>query len=1025
MPFRNTDNRKNELNSSANKLFTNPQNANVTLKSTQMDDIENVYHYNKDTKTTFNYEQQQQFFNKSRLSTFNDTQQSSEGIENHGNNKHQNIKRTQQNEHELQNDKSQQQYLSPSFAATQERVSMNLKQQVSQKQQNNSVYDSRLNKSTTIPIQSQNYNQQNQQQLQTLNESSTHNIRQNMNADSQNSTLNKQQNGKQLQDKIQNLKSALSNIQSNISIFKSRHSNQGASLSPKSEFLQTQISEKENNIGSFNERRIRQSFENKAQIDRKLIDNNQSYQRNFQARSTTQIGSSNLNISTEKPESINISAFIPKSYSKVEKQYSKDINDRLDISHQQTRGSYDNIDHQQMRQAAHLRNKNSKSQETLRRYTEQSFIHQDIDQNKSTDIQSVNYQNFQNFREKLSLIKVGDSIEHTNRNGLRSHQITPIPSQPLTRTQYNGTMVINFNDSISPNTQNPSPIHNTIQNDQCSQSSYLFSNNYLMKNNNNMSTIQDQFYQERERREKRFDKITNDLPRQSFQKQTSSLSRLQAQDQSVEQNQFQKQLEQQIQSLETQNLVLENQLRESGLRLEKSLRNEGVQSAEINQLNKKATELQRENSDQQTINNDLIQRLQQKDSDFQQLQQFGKSIEAKMQRKDIYIIGLEKQIAQLNEELDKYRYGNFQKINQNNTSQLQTIDRQKLLDQEKIAQSIKEEMWQMKSLLRDKDKQIKDYQYRVNELSQQRQELTMKMSTPGFGHQGSYDSRGKMKNRNKSADLIEGASMESQTYNQSMIIQQQMRNTQYSQFGELDQSQIQQKTFDKDQQIQVSQILKMLGCSTLQELSQFHKLAVKERKFCKKIQKLVKDVEGKKPEHLKECWRWIRGLLHDFINLKKSIADQQRLITKMEQLVILLSTNTQQVNSNSSQPISHFTEQLNDQLTPSDFNTREKINLLLQQNSPLLQKIQIKSLNHSSEIRQSDKALPKKQNQNQYGIQKTYNNNQNNSNKNTIQIVEELNYAKQKEYGIEENKSFRSLQQIEQLIDNKLKSFYM
>eukprot|EP00347_Sterkiella_histriomuscorum_P020697 403336824 len=989
MPFRNIDNRKNELNSSANKLFTNPQNANGTLKSTQMDDIENVYHYSKDTKTTFNYEQQQQFFNKSRLSTFNDTQQSSEGIEHHGNNKYQ--KKIQQNEHELKNDKSQQQYLSPSFAATQERVSMNIKQQVSQQQQINSVYDSRLNKSTTtIPIKSQPYHQQNQQQLQTLNESSTHNIRQNMNADSQNSTLNKQQNGKQLQDKIQNLKSALSNIQSNISIFKSRHSNQGASLSPKSEFLQTQISEKENNIGSFNEKRI----------------------------------SSNLNISTEKPESTNISAFIPKSYSKVEKQYSKDINDRLDISHQQTRGSYDNIDHQQMRQAAHLRNKNSKSQETLRRYTEQSFIHQDIDQNKSTDIQSVNYQNFQNFREKLSLIKVGDSIEHTNRNGLRSHQITPIPSQPLTRTQYNGTMVINFNDSISPNTQNPSPIHNTIQNDQCSQSSYLFSNNYLMKNNNNMSTIQDQFYQERERREKRFDKITNDLPRQSFQKQSSSQSRVQAQDQSVEQNQFQKQLEQQIQSLETQNLVLENQLRESGLRLEKSLRNEGVQSAEINQLNKKATELQRENSDLQTINNDLIQRLQQKDSDFQQLQQFGKSIESKMQRKDIYIIGLEKQIAQLNEELDKYRYGNFQKINQNNTSQLQTIDRQKLLDQEKIAQSIKEEMWQMKSLLRDKDKQIKDYQYRVNELSQQRQELTMKMSTPGFGHQGSYDSRGKMKNRNKSADLIEGASMESQTYNQSMIIQQQMRNTQYSQFGELDQSQIQQKTFDKDQQIQVSQILKMLGCSTLQELSQFHKLAVKERKFCKKIQKLVKDVEGKKPEHLKECWRWIRGLLHDFINLKKSIADQQRLITKMEQLVILLSTNTQQVNSNSSQPISHFTEQLNDQLTPSDFNTREKINLLLQQNSPLLQKIQIQSLNHSSEIRQSDKALPKKQNQNQYGIQKTYNN-QNNSNKNTIQIVEELNYANQKEYGIEENKSFRSLQQIEQLIDNKLKSFYM
>ena len=51
------------------------------------------------------------------------------------------------------------------------------------------------------------------------------------------------------------------------------------------------------------------------------------------------------------------------------------------------------------------------------------------------------------------------------------------------------------------------------------------------------------------------------------------------------------------------------------------------------------------------------------------------------------------------------------------------------------------------------------------------------------------------------------------------------------------------------------------------------------------MMKLVKDVEGKKPEHLKDCWRWIRGLLQDFINLKKSNTDQMRIINKMELLL--------------------------------------------------------------------------------------------------------------------------------------------
>lgn len=35
------------------------------------------------------------------------------------------------------------------------------------------------------------------------------------------------------------------------------------------------------------------------------------------------------------------------------------------------------------------------------------------------------------------------------------------------------------------------------------------------------------------------------------------------------------------------------------------------------------------------------------------------------------------------------------------------------------------------------------------------------------------------------------------------------------------------------------------------------------------MKKLVLEVEGKKPEGLKSCWIWVKGLLKDFINLKK------------------------------------------------------------------------------------------------------------------------------------------------------------
>jgi len=66
----------------------------------------------------------------------------------------------------------------------------------------------------------------------------------------------------------------------------------------------------------------------------------------------------------------------------------------------------------------------------------------------------------------------------------------------------------------------------------------------------------------------------------------------------------------------------------------------------------------------------------------------------------------------------------------------------------------------------------------------------------------------------------------------------------------------------------------LIGVSSIQELISTFRKIQKDRKFCSKVTRLVRDVEGKKPDSLKDCWRWIRGLLQDFINLKKMLSDQ-------------------------------------------------------------------------------------------------------------------------------------------------------
>ncbi len=54
-------------------------------------------------------------------------------------------------------------------------------------------------------------------------------------------------------------------------------------------------------------------------------------------------------------------------------------------------------------------------------------------------------------------------------------------------------------------------------------------------------------------------------------------------------------------------------------------------------------------------------------------------------------------------------------------------------------------------------------------------------------------------------------------------------------------------------------------------LTDICKRAIKEHKFYLKIQKLVIDTEDKPKNQqlsLADCWRWIKGLLQDFVALK-------------------------------------------------------------------------------------------------------------------------------------------------------------
>ena len=60
----------------------------------------------------------------------------------------------------------------------------------------------------------------------------------------------------------------------------------------------------------------------------------------------------------------------------------------------------------------------------------------------------------------------------------------------------------------------------------------------------------------------------------------------------------------------------------------------------------------------------------------------------------------------------------------------------------------------------------------------------------------------------------------------------------------------------------------MFDVNTTQEMKKLLIRVNKEKKFCLKVQKMVKDIESSEKVSLADCWRWLKGLVHDFIQQK-------------------------------------------------------------------------------------------------------------------------------------------------------------
>lgn len=89
----------------------------------------------------------------------------------------------------------------------------------------------------------------------------------------------------------------------------------------------------------------------------------------------------------------------------------------------------------------------------------------------------------------------------------------------------------------------------------------------------------------------------------------------------------------------------------------------------------------------------------------------------------------------------------------------------------------------------------------------------------------------------------------------------------------------------------------------------------------------MKDVEGNKPETLKDCWRWVRGLLHDFVNLKKSFNDYQRIFKKVELLLNVNYNSAQHGHNDYSIMMQNKENSINPNYAMSSYNVKTSLSM--------------------------------------------------------------------------------------------------
>ena len=83
--------------------------------------------------------------------------------------------------------------------------------------------------------------------------------------------------------------------------------------------------------------------------------------------------------------------------------------------------------------------------------------------------------------------------------------------------------------------------------------------------------------------------------------------------------------------------------------------------------------------------------------------------------------------------------------------------------------------------------------------------------------------------------------------------------------------------------------MKALGIEKEADIEHGIKKLRKQQKLCSRLNRLISEVEGKKPDSLGNSLRWVKGLLHDFIQQKDKINELERVVEKLNHVLSLQS----------------------------------------------------------------------------------------------------------------------------------------